>query len=115
MTERSPALLDALAYLRPHPLTNGPILLDAPKVRSALAVIEGTLHVVNGRLSSAVVCPFNDGGERAATLLQNVGDDDPCPVCGDVQEMLDSERRCPRQGEDWTPLPPPPASQGEGE
>ena len=86
-------LSEALDYLRPHPLTKGPITLQSQKAREALAVIEVALP---GPRAAGGLCPFNDEG--ADDLPDDFGPNDPCPICGDLgvftAENMDRPSRC---------------------
>jgi hypothetical protein len=62
---------DALAYLRPHPLTNGPVILTPEKMRKAIGIIELALADRTGAaaLNLAQLKQWRERAEKAEGVL----------------------------------------------
>jgi hypothetical protein len=70
---------EALAYLSPHPLTNGPVILTPEKMREAVGVIQSSLAAERERCAAVVESgaswSFYDGGRAlraAAAAIRNL-------------------------------------------
>jgi hypothetical protein len=63
---------EALAYLRPHPSTKGPVILTPEKMREAISVIEDAIGDAKGAaaLNLAQLKQWRARAEKAEGLLQ---------------------------------------------
>ena len=97
----------AIAYIRPHEHTSNdaPVSLRAGMLRCAVSAIlvrvseleherDAALAGRTEPLSTDLRCPFNDSD--APDLPDDFKDEDPCPVCGDLDSTDNGgrPRRC---------------------